>query len=249
MRSAITAWQFLTVLPLPRRFTTSADDLSESVGFFPAVGIVLGIGLAGLDWLLRGIVPLPLLNVILLTSLWALTGGLHADGLADTADGFFSRRPREKILEIMRDPRSGPMAVISLIGIFALKWTALEQIHGTHRTFALVLMPWLGRTSLLVIFNQLPYARTAGGIVSVFINQRSQFSLTLHGVLALAFAWLGFAAYGLALVVATGIFVYGFGLYQARKIGGFTGDTLGATCELSETWFLILAATALHGGQ
>jgi adenosylcobinamide-GDP ribazoletransferase len=226
--------QFLTVVPLPVSLSIGERDLGRSAPFFPLVGLGIGATAAGLDYLLGFILPIPGVSVFTVVFLLAASGGLHMDGLADTADGFFSSRPREKMLEIMRDSRTGPMGVIAIVLVLILKIALLSSLPESARWWVLLLTPLAGRCGLLINLAVLPYARAEGGLASLFYEHRSR----VHPALALAVlvmvgwlacGWVGLAAGGCAFV-----FCLVFAAYVYSKISGFTGDTLGAACELTE---------------
>ncbi|MDD5169690.1 MAG: adenosylcobinamide-GDP ribazoletransferase [Syntrophales bacterium] len=247
MKAFFAALQFLTVIPLPRALTISEKDLEGSVPFFPLVGLFIGIMVAAADYLMGFILPPFALSCLTVLVLTAVTGGLHMDGLADTADGFFSARPRERMLEIMRDSRIGAMGVMAIIFIIALKIAALTPLSGFYRLGVLVLMPMAGRAAIMVMMTALPYARPGGGLAGIFIKKRSWWTPAGASVLLLVAGWMlgdwiGVGGALFAMVVAFLVTRYTF-----HKIGGFTGDTLGAVSEVVEA-ALALAATAwLHG--
>jgi len=232
MKSLFAALGFLTVLPLPLRWLGSKEELGRSPIWFPLVGALIGLPVALFDWGLGMILPPMVVSVITVLALLVASGGLHMDGLADTADGFFSSRGRERMLEIMRDSRSGPMGVMAISGLLLLKVAALAAAPLPLRPAAIILMPMAGRTALTVNLNLLPYARSEGGLAGVFRPSR------LQGLLAVALltgsAWLLQGYSGLITAAASVAVMLLLAAYCKGKIGGFTGDTLGATCEVTE---------------
>jgi len=234
MKRFLAALQFLTIVPLPASLSIGERDLGRSAPFFPFVGLGIGAAAGGLDYLLLFILPIPAASVAAVIFLLAVSGGLHMDGLADTADGFFSSRPREKILDIMRDSRTGPMGVMAIVLVLVLKITLLISLPVSARWWVLLLMPLAGRCGLLNSLAVLPYARAEGGLASIFYAHRSRF----HALPALAFVvltgWFCGSAMGLTAGLSAFLFSLGFAAYVYFKIGGFTGDTLGAACELTE---------------
>ncbi|NPV05070.1 MAG: adenosylcobinamide-GDP ribazoletransferase [Syntrophaceae bacterium] len=247
MKPLIAALQFLTVIPVPASWGGGQGDLRRSVWFFPVVGLILGGLLAALDAGLAGLLPvLPASAIVVLASI-LLTGGFHVDGLADTADGFMSSRPRERILEIMKDSRTGPMGVAAVVSVVILKVTLLSAVTGPLRGPAIVLMAVAGRTAMVMVMSLLPYARQEG-LAGVFTRERSILRAGWGLAFLFAACWLlagpagtlaGFAA--LAGTVLAGAASRG-------KIGGFTGDTLGATCEIVEIMPLLAAAMWVQRG-
>ena len=240
MKRLIAALQFLTVCPFVSRVACDERDIGRCTPWFPLVGLLVGISVAVLDFFLRLIFPIPLASVIDAIALIAASGGLHSDGLADTADGFLSSRPRERILEIMRDSRIGAMGVVALICVFALKVAALAAVPAWLRASTLILMPFVGRGTMLIQLEMNGYART-GGLCSLFVQyfRRSDVILTM-GIL-FAVGGLAGGRFGLCAVAASAGSIAIFSRWCRNKIGGFTGDTLGAGCELAEVVPALLA--------
>ena len=244
MKRLLAALSFLTVLPLPARWLGTEEDLGHSLIWFPLVGALIGLFAASIDLGLGMILPPTVVSVITVLILLAASGGLHMDGLADSADGFFSSRSRERMLEIMRDSRSGPMGVMAICALLLLKVTTLATVPAPLRMTTIVLMPLAGRTALTVSLAVLPYARS-GGLAKVFRPSRQKGLIT--AVLLTGAGWLlqgypGLLASGGALL---GTLV--LAAYSKRKIGGYTGDTLGATCELIELAPALVAAAWAFG--
>lgn len=244
MKSFFAAIGFLTIIPLPQTFRSDEKGLEKGVPYFPVVGLLIGAVLALIDnaagWFLP-VFPLSVLTVILMI---ASSGGLHIDGLADSADGFFSARPRERLLEIMRDSRTGVMGVVAVVSVIAFKVSLLSSIPDDWRMWIILLMPIAGRSAIVIMMTALPYVRSTGGLASIFAKRRSW----LHAVWAVLFLavasiwaaqWIGFSA-ALATLIVTALFSF----YCKGKIGGYTGDTLGAVCEIGEL-VLLLAAVVL----
>ncbi len=240
----VAALRFLTIIPVPGKIGHGSAELAGSMLFFPFIGLCIGCCAAAVSWLLWLVFPPSVAAVLLTLVLLGFSGGLHLDGLADTADGFFSARPREKILAIMRDSRIGAMGVIALVLILVLKISALASLDRTEAFKAALLMPVAGRCAILILMALLPYARSEGGLGTLFYTRRSR----LTGIWAFLFfcllAWL-LAGSGFGLpVLFPGITVIAFAWFCKKMIGGATGDTLGAACELSEAC-TALACSAL----
>jgi adenosylcobinamide-GDP ribazoletransferase len=247
MKRFLAAVQFLTILPLPRGLGPDERSLGESIPFFPVVGLGIGAAVALIDRGLGFLFPVGVTSVLAVILLIAASGGLHLDGLADTADGFFSSRPRGRILEIMRDSRTGPMGVAAIVCVVVLKISLLSSITVPARAWVLLLTPIAGRCALLVQMALLPYARPEG-LVGVFRPNGSR----LHVLWALTFpVAAGGLAGGVPGLIAGGIsflFALLFTAYVRRRIGGLTGDTLGAACEWTELAPLLVMSAWLHGG-
>jgi len=234
MKRLIAALQFLTVCPFVSRVACDERDIGRSTPWFPLVGLLIGAAVALLDRGLSTLFPLPLASVISVIALIAASGGLHTDGLADTADGFLSSRPRDRMLEIMRDSRTGAMGVVAIVCVFALKVAALSAVPVALRSSTLLLMPFAGRSSMLIQFGMLDYARSGGGLCSLFVANLRRSDVILAVAILAVVGWLVGHAFGLCAVGVSVVAVAVFALWSRSKIGGFTGDTLGAGCELVE---------------
>jgi adenosylcobinamide-GDP ribazoletransferase len=187
--------------------------------------------------------PAPLLSVLTVALLAALSGGLHLDGLADTADGFLSSRPRARVLEIMRDSHIGVMGVTVLVFVLALKVMSLAELEGALRWRVLVIAPLAGRSLQLVTLSLLPYARSQGGLAAIFLRRRSGLhALWAVGALILAAVLLFGPSGGLAVAGAALLAALLVGGASLSRLGGFTGDTLGATSEIVEMMILVVVA-------
>lgn len=235
MKGLFAAIRFLTILPVPGDIGTDTESLAKSPVYFPFTGLLIGIAAAIIISLIEPILPLPLTVAAAIILLLTASGALHLDGVADCADGFFSSRPREKILAIMRDSRIGPMGVIAIIIILMLKAAALISIPGNKLWQAVLFMPVAGRAAIVMMMWITPYARPEGGLGAVFYKK----NMLIPGLSAIIFLFAAgyICAEKSGLITAAIIFitVIMFSLYCRRKITGATGDTLGAVCEISET--------------
>lgn len=248
MKRFLAAIQFLTVLPLPALLVISERDLGRSAPFFPVIGLGIGAIAACLDYGLRHILPVPAASVLVIIFLLAVSGALHMDGLADTADGFFSSRPRQQILEIMRDSQTGPMGVMAIVCVLILKVALFASVPASARWWVLLLTPLTGRSALLIHMAVIPYARPQGGLASVFYTHRNRLYL-IWAVIAPALAgWFAGGIAGLSSAMAAMFFSLLFAIYVHRKIGGSTGDTLGAACELTELIPALICVIWVHRG-
>jgi len=232
------ALQFLSSLPIRLPGMPEPGELGRSLLFYPLVGLLFGVILWTVNWLLQGTPAL--LHAALLLSVWVLlSGGLHLDGLADSADAWLGGfGDRERTLTIMKDPRSGPIAVVTLVLVLLLKFTALLALIGQPDSLALIIVPLIGRSALLGLFLTTPYVR-AGGLGQALADHlpRSAGRQVL-AVSALACVLIA----GLSGVLAVVLAVVGFfWLRQVmlRRLGGTTGDTAGAMLELLEVAVLV----------
>ena len=244
MKAFFAGLSFLTILPSPMR--TEPADLARSLPFFPAVGLIVGGLAALLGWAFSWILPATPAAVLTVTGLACLSGGLHLDGLADTADGFFSHRPRERVLEIMRDSRIGTMGVLAVVFCLLVKISTLAALPVGPRLQALLLMAVAGRVAMLINLRLLPYARTEG-LGTAFFGQHSSWPSALGSGILLALGWALFDRIGLAIGFSALLGSAGWAFVCRRRIGGATGDTLGAASEWIETLVSLATAISLHG--
>lgn len=228
------ALSFLTLIPVSRKLSGGYENLGKATGWFPFVGLLAGFAAAFLDICLFEFLP-PLLGASLCMLFFIfISKGLHLDGLADTADGFFSSRPRERILEIMRDSRIGTMGAAAISAVMIIKTSSIFSLGPDFRLPAIIMAPVAGRCAITATMAFFGYARKEGGLASVFTEDISW----KHGLWAFfALVVTGFLAGGLRgaiVALIASVFIISFAYYSEIKIGGFTGDTLGAGCELAE---------------
>ncbi len=233
------AIRFLTIIPLPGDLGAEEKDLHCSMPFFPIIGVLIGCCAALFYACSHSFIPVPVSSVLLVAFLLLISGGFHLDGLADTADGLLSSRPKEKILEIMRDSHIGTMGVMAILLNLAVKVTAFASLSYENAIIAAFLMPICGRVFLVVHPVIFPYARKEGGLADPFFNSVTWGAACWSIAVLFLWAWIFGGYLGLfAALLATGVsFLFGF--WSNGKIGGITGDTLGATCELAETTIVL----------
>lgn len=239
------ALRFLTIIPIPGHLGDEIDDLAGSLIFFPVVGVLIGFGMAAGGWLLWPLLPALPASAVMVFLLLAISGGFHLDGLADSADGLFSSRPREQMLSIMRDSHIGSMGVIALIMVLLVKTAALASLPQAEAAGALFLMPIAGRCLMIFMMALLPYVRDSEGRAALFYEKASQQKKIIYitGALLYSGCWYGAGGTGLAAGTAALLIMFAFAALCRNKLGGATGDTLGATCELTEAVVaLILSA-------
>jgi adenosylcobinamide-GDP ribazoletransferase len=241
MRGLLVAIGFLTRIPVPARVFDEPRAQAASLAWYPAVGALLGSLLGGLVWSLQALPPL-LSAAIALVAWVTLTGALHLDGLADSADAWVGGLgDRDRTLAIMQDPRCGPVGVVALMLVLLLKFTALASVPASDWHF-LLLAPLLARMGLTAAFVSTPYVRVGGLGAALVSAPRAVciMALLLGIVLGCAFGWRG----GFAVAAAALVFV----LWRRacmRRLGGITGDTAGALAEMIEAAvMLVIAASA-----
>lgn len=233
--------QFLTVIPVKTEGTPDNQTMRGAIAMFPVIGILIGIIAAVSNSLFSMALPGNTASVLTVIVMTLLTGGLHKDGIADTADGLFGGRDAAKRLDIMRDSRIGTFGVIALIADFLLKVALITAIPSKFKTAALIMMPLAGRWGMVLALYLFKYARTEGKAKAFFENTTTKvFSIATALVFVPAFFLAGFK--GLAAAVLAGIGAYTVGNYIEKKINGMTGDTLGAVNEICEILALMTIA-------
>ncbi len=228
------AIRFLTVLPLSWRTGDDSSSFSVSLYFFPVVGALIGSLGYVLAALLCNFLPIKVVAVCMLGFLAFISGCLHLDGLADSADGLLSSRPRERALEIMKDSRTGAMGVVAIVFLLLGKYSALSSMDIKTFCLAIFFMPLAGRCSLVFVMALQSYARKEGGLGQLFYSEKSKKAAGLS-LLIMMFLLAVLAPSAIAVVFIT-LFctLFLFTRWCNVKLGGATGDTLGAACEIAE---------------
>jgi adenosylcobinamide-GDP ribazoletransferase len=221
-------------------------NISHSRAFYPAIGLMIGLVLVGVEEGSSRVFSEPLTAAFLVAVMIVVTRGLHLDGLMDVFDGVFGGFTPERRLEIMRDSRVGAFGVIGAIAVLLLKYGALVSLlmlPQPGKEWALFLFPTLSRWTMVVLLGAFPYVRTQG-LGSPFHGTGIKIATTIAGISALAASVLlgGFAGLGLFFGVTVVAWLMGWAI--AKTLGGLTGDAYGATNEIIETVVLIVA-TAL----
>jgi len=163
----LAAVRFLTILPIPGKRGCATSEMAGSALFFPIVGLLIGGVAAGAVFLLAGVFPPWLVAVLVVVLLGAVSGAFHLDGLADTADAFMSSRPKDQMLDIMKDSRIGVMGLAAVIWVFAAKVAALASLEPDLLIRASLLAPLAGRCAMVLALAILPSARP-GGLGEIF---------------------------------------------------------------------------------
>lgn len=232
------ALQFLSSLPVRLPGMPAPEQMGRSLLCYPLVGLLFGGLLWGLDAVLDGS-PL-LLHAALLLGAWVLlSGALHLDGLADSADAWLGGfGDRERTLLIMKDPRSGPIAVVALVLVLLLKFCALLALIERDQGVLLLLAPLIGRAALLALFLCTPYVRT-GGLGQALADHLPRRSAGLVLLACVGACWLLAGLTGLWAVLVAAVAFFALRQLMMRRLGGTTGDTAGALLELVELVVLI----------
>lgn len=235
MRAFLIALQFLTILPVKLQGEFTAQDIGRSLLFYPFVGLLIGIVLSLLGWSLTS--QSPMVSAILVLAVWVtITGALHIDGLADSADAWLGGiGDKVKTLSIMKDPAAGPIAVVTIVLVLLIKFVMLTVLLAEQNWWALIWSVILARTALPLLFLTTNYVRPHG--LGSILKQQQSALYTQRLMLAVA----------VLALFSIGLFTLLFGLVvllllrylMERRLNGFTGDTAGAMVELLEAALLI----------
>lgn len=240
----MTSWwialQFLTRLPVTLAGMPTPEQVGRSLLFYPLVGLLIGLLLLAAQHLLGD--SAVLLQAALLLALWVgISGGLHLDGLADSADAWVGGfGDKQRTLDIMKDPRSGPIAVVVLVLLLLLKFAALVALLENGSGLLVVLVPWLARCLLPLLFMTTPYVRAGGlgqALAEHLPRRQLPWVLAINALAMLLFGWSAL----LALLVAGGVFIWLRSLMR-KRLDGTTGDTAGALLEIAECAVLVALA-------
>ncbi len=247
MTSFFDAVEFLTVARLRRSQAGDMRRVAEAQPWFPLVGLLIGALLLGFDRLASRALPEPAVDVLLVVLLAAITGALHLDGLADTADGLIGGHDRERRLEIMRDVHAGTYAIVAVAAVFAMKWAGLVALPRAVRYETLLLTPCLARLAMLLTSAAFPYARPEG--IGEDFHDRAWPAATIAGAITAAVAAIALLGAGALLVLAfAGACAWSCGFVAKRAVGGMTGDLYGATIEITEALLLLFVAALANRG-
>jgi adenosylcobinamide-GDP ribazoletransferase len=234
------ALSFLTVLG-------RADVPNErTLSWFPVVGLAVGAAVGGAWWAAGRLWPAAVAAVVAVAVDAALTGCLHLDGLADSADGLIPPVTRQRRFEIMADPRVGAFGAVALLVVLGLRVAALA---GTPAKVLVVAALWCGsRTLMAAVARTQPYAHPEGGTASAFVTDRAErhpvlgrSGVAVYGLaLAVGLAVLGAGTRGIVVVAAEIAAVAAVVWFARRRLGGYTGDVLGACGVIGETVGLLV---------
>ena len=238
----LSAVEFLTIIPCGGRY---AFDAGTAIPFYPLVGLLLGTVLVGIHALSALLWPVPVVALLDVIGLAVLTGALHLDGLADTADGLYGHRTPEQSLAIMKDSRVGAMGAISVIFCLAAKWAGIACLDD-HRAVWLLLAPAYARGAILFGIRFLPYGRPEGGTAHThFQNPLTKRDFWGIGLLVAISLFSGQAL--LVLNLGFAVVVFTILRWYQKKIQCVTGDMLGALVEVTEAALFLIGAVQWGG--
>ena len=236
---------FLTILPVAPRSQATEDDVAASFGLFPLVGFMLGVMLAVEDLALALLFGTTIRSGLIVLTLVVVTGGLHLDALADTADALGAHSNRERALEILRDSSVGVFGSAAILLWLGLYWTALAAVEGSRRTAAIYLAPGLGRWAMVAVSAGLDYLRPAGAGSFLkpewgWLNLRIASAIAMIAIIPVFSSHTGAAAASAIVTAAAARWFY------RRWLGGVTGDLIGAAGAIAELAAILAMAARAH---
>ena len=239
------------MFPFIGRPSFTQREISDSRAYYPAVGLLLGFLLVGVELGGRELFPVHLTAALLLVVLVAATRGLHLDGFMDVCDGLFGGYTRERRLEIMRDSNVGAFAVAGAASLLILKYGALLSLLTIaapgKEWWPLLLFPVMSRWSMVVALGAFPYVR-GDGLGSPFHQGGDRLATFIAVLIAVLASGVLGGFGGLALLLGASVLAWLFGKVMANMLGGLTGDSYGAINEVIEVVVLVAAVALLPHG-
>lgn len=239
MKNFILMVQFLTRIPINVNLDVKEEDFRKGVIYFPLVGLIVGlinaltyVVIARLLSSTLAVVAVTLMNIL-------ITGAFHLDGIADTCDGIFSARKKDRMLEIMKDSQIGTNGAVAIFFDLALRIVMLYTINEAHVVKAIIVSSIIARTITVVLMRYSVYARPDGGLGNLFIGKISRNNIIITLVIGSLLSVFIMGYQVLMILAVTVLFGMLYKNYITSKIDGMTGDTLGASNELCEILVLL----------
>lgn len=234
--------QFFTRIPVNMSLPCTSKDFRDGSAMLPLIGFVIGSLQAILYILLSNIMPLGTTVLFTLLASIILTGGLHIDGLGDTCDGFFAFKGNDKIIEIMKDSRIGTYACVAIVFDILIKYSLLLSFRYNKAVIFIILLPVISRF-LIVFLSYIGKNAKPNGTGNLFIGNMG-IKTTIIALIFAIIIVIPIIGIKLAAIIFFAVIAFSllFNIYCNSKIGGLTGDTLGACCEIAEILILIIAA-------
>ncbi len=247
IKNFLTALQFLTIFTIRKDHEVEEGDLAKSMVYFPFIGFLIGVLLVNADKIFALIaLPQTVATFLLVIISVFITRALHVDGLADTLDGLMGGSDHSSRLAIMKDSRLGTAGALGIVFVLFMKYLCLNNLFETDRIVALLVAPVLARWSQTLMVSNAEYVREHG-MGKAFVGH-----LRTSGVLATSAVAIGLSAFVVVrldvhsvilfftLIGGVLLLTYLGKRYLVRKLGGVTGDAIGAMSELNEVLVLFL---------
>ncbi len=242
MNRFLAALQFLTIIRLPWRRDVQLEELGRSTGYFPVIGLIIGLILVGLNWLFGLVLPSAIATALLIVSLAVISGALHLDGFVDTCDGIAGHKTVEARWKVMRDSRVGGFGIVGVVLLLLVKYVSLSSIPEPLLLTTLVLMPVVSRWAMAYAIFTYPYARPSG-LGKAFKQGTSWPRFTMATLIAFMVVVILSLLAGLAIIFLMfliWVITVAMAAYFKSKFSGLTGDNYGAINEVAEVAVLIL---------
>lgn len=235
-----TALMFYTRIPVGNIKGYESSMLSQSTRFFPVIGLLVGALSAGVFWLFMQVLPVNVAVLLSMAFSVYLTGAFHEDGFADFCDGFGGGYTKEKVLTIMKDSRIGTYGSVGLLFMLGTKYFSLTALAPEPIMLSLIAGNTISRLMPVVLLYTSHYVREDLASKAKPIGMRDTVGAFLFALAtgAIPFLWLSVEV-AIVVVVALAIVFLIFRAYIHRKLGGYTGDVLGALQQLSEVTFYL----------
>lgn len=233
--------QFLTRIPVNKSLPCEMKNFRDGATFLPLIGLIIGVIQWGIYVVLIKFLPVGTVAVFVIIAGLIITGGLHIDGIGDTCDGFFALKGRDKIIEIMKDSRIGTFACIAIICDLLLRYSLLSEINTTEMSYIIIAVPVISRLGTLFL-GLIGKCAKSTGTGNFFIGNIGKVQFTIALLITIGISYFALGINRTAIIIPS-IFVITILFYKfcQSKIGGITGDSLGANNELTEILALILA--------
>lgn len=243
LNGALIAVEFLTPLRLRKVQTYDDRTFAEALGWYPFAGLVIGVMLVLLDQGLRELLPAGPAAALLVAALALLSGGLHLDGVADTADGMAVQGDRAERLGVMSEGNTGPAGVMALVLVLLAQWSALSSLPEDARIAALLVAPVIARWTVVPVGLLFPPARPRGLGHAIHAGLWPLAAPLATGI-ALAVAIVTFGVAGIVLVALGALAAVLLAGAAARMLEGVNGDVFGAGIEVAQVvvWFAVIAS-------
>ena len=238
MRLFFTAFQFLTIIPLPFRLDYHDGDMGRAMRWFPLVGLAIGLLLAMLHYCCMFIFPEQIVALLLVAALALVSGALHLDGLADVFDGFGARGGRDRFLAVMKDSSTGAIGVVALILGLILKYQAILHLPADLKYGGIIIFPAAARFAQVLTTVGSKNA-IDDGLGAHFTSSAGMKEVLIASATVLAAAFLLLGVTGIICCLVAAIFAWLSKSYFHGRLGGVTGDIIGCTSELAEILTLL----------
>ncbi len=254
IKNLITAMQFLTIVTVRKEYQDEERSFARSIVYFPVIGFLIGFAMINADKLmLLAALPQTIANIFLVAFSVLITRALHVDGLADTLDGLMGGYDAQSRLAIMKDSRLGTAGATGIFFVLLLKYSALNNLFESEKAVALLTAPLLARWAQTLMIYNTEYGREEG-MGKAFVGHLRASGMAATSILAIALSAfvvvrmdVRSVALFLCMIVGVVLLTYIGRWFLIRKLGGVTGDAIGAVSELNEVYVFLLCVAFSSG--